>query len=221
MQEIFSMFLLCFLLIMQSNSFAEQTLEKATFAGGCFWCMESDFEKIKGVKKVVSGYTGGTGENPTYEDYSKKGHIEAVEVYYDPSQTTYKELVNIFWRKIDPTDAGGQFCDRGHAYTTAIFYHTEDQKHFAEQSKDMLEKSGLLQKPVATEIIKAGRFYAAEDYHQGYYKKNPIRYKLYRLNCRRDQRLKEIWDTKTQLKKRLTPLQYKVTQEDGTEPPFN
>ena len=113
---------------MQPNLYADTKLEQATFAGGCFWCMESDFEKIKGVEKVISGYIGGTGKDPTYDDYSKKGHIEAVEIYYDSSQITYKELMDIFWYKIDPTDAGGQFCDRGHAYSAAIFYHSQEQK---------------------------------------------------------------------------------------------
>jgi len=224
--------------IMQSNSFANGKLEKATLAGGCFWCMEADFEKIPGVKDVISGYTGGTGKDPTYGDYGEKGHIEAVQISYDPAQITYEEILDIFWHRIDPHDAGGQFCDRGHEYTSAIFYHTPAQKQAAQESKKRLEESGELNKPVVTKIIEAGEFYAAEDYHQDYYKKNPIKYKFYRFNCGRDRRLKEVWgnvasykkkakhvskymssDTED-IKKQLTPLQYKVTQENGTEPPF-
>ena len=213
-------------------------MEQAIFAGGCFWCMESDFEKIPGVKEVVSGYIGGTGENPTYDDYAGRGFIEAVRITYDPAVIPYEKLLDQYWLHIDPTDPGGQFCDRGHAYTTAIFYGTEEQKRVAEQSKAALENSGQLKKPVATKIIKAGTFYPAEDYHQDYHEKNPIRYKFYRFNCGRDSRLKELWDDKTQavgalgktskyrkpsqeeLKKKLTPIQYEVTQENGTEPAF-
>ncbi|MCF7907457.1 MAG: peptide-methionine (R)-S-oxide reductase MsrB [Candidatus Omnitrophica bacterium] len=207
---------------MRDNSLAEENLKKATFAGGCFWCMEADFEKVKGVEKVISGYTGGAGENPVYEDYSQKGHIEAVEIYYDPYRISYRKLLDIFWTKIDPIDAGGQFCDRGQAYTTAIFYHNREQKQLADESKQRLEESGRLKQPIVTKIIKAGKFYPAEDYHQDYYKKNRLRYKFYRFNCGRDQRLKEIWGrvSKDELRNRLTPMQYKVTQEDGTEPAF-
>jgi len=225
--------------IMQLNSFAGEKLEKAIFAGGCFWCMEADFEKIAGVEEVVSGYTGGTGINPTYEDYGKKGHIEAVEIIYDPSKISYKQLLNLFWRKIDPTDGGGQFCDRGHEYTTAIFYNTEEQKYLAEETRKALEKSGQLKDPVATKIVKAEEFYGAEDYHQNYYKKHPLKYKFYRLKCGRDSRLEEIWGkaltydksiiknakyqkpSDAKLKDRLTPLQYRVTQKDDTEPAFD
>jgi peptide methionine sulfoxide reductase msrA/msrB len=203
-------------------------MERATFAGGCFWCMEPPFEKIPGVKEVVSGYAGGTGETPTYEDYGKKGYIEAIQITYDSSEITYRQLLDVYWQQVDPTDADGQFCDRGHEYSTAIFYGTEEQKRLAEQSKEELAKSGKFENPIATEITKAGKFYAAEDYHQDYYKKNPIKYKFYRFNCGRDRRLKEVWGDKMghkkpdreELKKRLTPLQYKITQEDGTEPAF-
>ena len=233
-----SLFLLAMGGAMSSDLFAKDASGKATFAGGCFWCMESDFEKVKGVAKVVSGYIGGAGESPTYHDYSQKGYIEAVEVYYDPSAITYEELVSMFWHTIDPTDAGGQFCDRGHAYTTAIFYQSDEQKRIAEESKEALERSGVLPAPVATKILKAGTFYPAEDYHQDYYKKNPIQYKFYRFSCGRDRRLKAVWgdamdhkqkaekDSKYKkpdekaLKKMLTPMQYKVTQQDGTEPAF-
>ena len=172
-------------------------MAQAIVAGGCFWCMESDFQKIPGVKEVVSGYIGGTGKNPTYEDYAERGFIEAVRITYDPSVISYGGLLDRFWRHIDPTDAGGQFCDRGHAYTTAIFYETEEQRHVAEQSKTALENSGELKKPVATKIIRAGAFYPAEDYHQDYSQKNPIRYKFYRFSCGRDNRLKEIRINKT------------------------
>lgn len=219
--------------------YAEQKSENAIFAGGCFWCMESDFQEMVGVKDVVSGYIGGTGKNPNYKDYTKKGHIEAVQIVYDPSLITYDQLLDLYWLRVDPTDADGQFCDRGHSYTTAIFYQTEQQKRSAEQSKAALESSGRLQKPVATKIIQAGEFTPAEDYHQDYYKKNHLQYKFYRFNCGRDQRLKKLWgntmdpaqtpnkasknkkSVKQQgLKNKLTPLQYKVTQEDGTEPAF-
>ena len=212
--------------------------EKAIFAGGCFWCMEADFEKISGVRGVISGYSDGTGKGPVYEDYGKKGHIETVQISYDPSLVTYEKLLDLYWRGIDPIDAGGQFCDRGHEYTTAILYCTEEQRQSAEQSREALEKTGMLKGPIATRIIKAGEFYPAEEYHQDYYKKNPIRYKFYRFNCGRDRRLKEIWGEplnsketvtgaskykkpdRVLLKKQLTPLQYKVTQDEGTEPAF-
>jgi methionine-S-sulfoxide reductase len=178
---------------MQFNSFADEGLKKAIFAGGCFWCMEADFDKIPGVKDVISGYIGGTGRNPTYEDYGKKGHIEAVQISYDTSLITYANLLDLFWLRIDPTDAGGQFCDRGHEYSTAVFYATDEEKQSAEKSKADLEKSGKLKQAVATKIIEAGDFYPAEDHHQDYHKKNPIKYKFYRFNCGRDRRLKEIW----------------------------
>jgi peptide methionine sulfoxide reductase msrA/msrB len=236
---IFGLFLLVIGAVMQVHSFADGRLQKAIFAGGCFWCMESDFEKISGVRDVISGYIGGTGPAPTYEDYGAKGYIEAVEVTYDPSVITYERLLDYFWRSIDPTDGGGQFCDRGHEYTTAIFYRTKEQKNLAERTKAVLNKSGQLKDPVVTKIFKAGNFYPAEDYHQGYYKKHPIRYKFYRLRCGRDSRLEEIWgdavhSQKSILKRsryekpsdkvlrtKLTPLQYRVTQENGTEPAFD
>ncbi|OGS17867.1 MAG: methionine sulfoxide reductase [Elusimicrobia bacterium RIFOXYA2_FULL_40_6] len=205
----------------------EGSFEKAIFAGGCFWCMESDFEKVPGVKDALSGYIGGISDNPTYEDYHERGFTEAVEVTYDPVQVTYEQLLNYFWRHIDPEDAGGQFCDRGTAYLSAIYYISDKQKKSADESKVQLEKSGKLKKPIATKILEAGKFYPAEDYHQEYYKKNPVRYKFYRFNCGRDRRVKEIWGDsnskkmkKEELKMKLTPIQYKVTQENGTEPAF-
>ena len=179
-----------------AESYGGQDSEQATFAGGCFWCMESDFQDISGVKEVLSGYTGGTGTDPSYKDYAQKGHIEAVRITYDPSVIAYGKLLDLFWLRIDPTDANGQFCDRGHEYSTAIFYTTEEQKRLAEHSKARLEKSAQLTKQVVTPIIKESRFYQAEKYHQDYYEKNPIRYKFYRFNCGRDRRLKELWGKK-------------------------
>src|SRR5512136_461130 len=154
----------------------------ATFAGGCFWCVESDFEKVPGVLKVVSGYTGGKKENPTYEEVcsGRTGHLEAVQVYYDPDRITYGQLLDIFWRHIDPTDEGGQFVDRGSQYRSAVFYHDEEQKALAERSLDALAKSAKFARPVATEILPLTTFYEAEDYHQDYYKKSPQRYQFYR-----------------------------------------
>ena len=212
----------------------------ATFAGGCFWCVEADFEKLEGVVEVISGYSGGQLENPTYEQVSAggSGHVEAIEVVYDPKRVSYKELLDFFWRHVDPTDPGGQFVDRGPQYRTVIFYHDEEQKRLAEESRRELEISGRFQKPVATEIIPFSKFYKAEDYHQNYYRKNPLRYKYYRSASGRDQFLekassgekkgtgKALNDTDyvkpgdDVLQKKLTPLQYKVTQHEGTEPPF-
>jgi peptide methionine sulfoxide reductase msrA/msrB len=217
-------------------------LPKATFAGGCFWCVESDFEKIDGVIEAISGYTGGHTENPTYKEVTtgRTGHAEAVQVIYDPARVSYKELLDVFWRQIDPTDAGGQFVDRGSSYRSAIFYHDDDQKRQAEASKQELAASGRFKKPIATEIVKLDQFYTAEEYHQDYYKKSATRYKLYRYGSGRDQFLKKAWkdspgeggDANTRgsryskpgddvIKEKLTPLQYKVTQKEGTEPPFN
>jgi len=210
----------------------------ATFAGGCFWCTEADFEKTDGIVKVISGYTGGKKENPTYEEVSagKTGHVEAIQVYYDPAKITYEGLLEVFWRHIDPTDAGGQFVDRGGQYRSAIFYRDEEEKRVAEKSKETLEKSGKFPKPIATDILKLSKFYPAEEYHQDYYKKNPLRYQYYRFGSGRDQFLKETWGQERKpepsagnknpkpdeatLRKKLAPLQYTVTQEEGTEPPF-
>jgi peptide methionine sulfoxide reductase msrA/msrB len=229
----------CLTALMAVVANAKTEYEKATFAGGCFWCMEPPFEKLKGVVSVVSGYEGGTGKNPTYEDYAQKGHVEVVEITYDPSVISYSQLLDVFWRQINPTDAGGQFVDRGPQYRSAIFYHNEDQKRLAEKSKEELGKSGRFDKPIVTEILKASPFYKAEEYHQDYYKKNPLRYKFYRYNAGRDQYLRKVWGedkgeknmtekpqshrkwSKEELKKRLTPLQYEVTQEAGTEPAFH
>jgi peptide methionine sulfoxide reductase msrA/msrB len=168
-------------------------LAVATLAGGCFWCVEADFDKVPGVVRVVSGYTGGSGANPTYEDYADSGHVEAVQVFYDPRKVTYQALLDYFWRHIDPTDAGGQFVDRGPQYRSAIFTHDDEQKAAAEASKAALASSGHFRKPIVTEIIKFSKFYPAEDYHQQYSRKNPVRYRYYRWNSGRDQFLGEHW----------------------------
>jgi peptide methionine sulfoxide reductase msrA/msrB len=220
----------------------ERGLETATFAGGCFWCTESDFEKVEGVVDVVSGYTGGQSENPTYGEVctGKTGHVEAVQVHYDPRRVSYGELLDIFWRHVDPTDAGGQFVDRGPQYRTIIFYHTEDQKELAKASKEALGRSGIFTKPIVTEILPLTTFYPAENYHQGYHKKDPMRYRQYRLGSGRDRFTQGIWERSEMVSKKgpssgsdsykkpedsivremLTPMQYHVTQDGGTEPPF-
>ena len=232
------------LLVSQGDAGTIPHLEKATFAGGCFWCMTPPFEKIDGVKEVISGYTGGHTVNPTYEDVTSEttGHLESVEITYDPAKVSYKKLLDVFWRQINPTDSGGQFVDRGPSYKSAIFYHNEEQKRLAEESKKMLERSGHFDKPIVTEIRPAGPFYRAEEYHQDYWKKNSVRYKFYRYSSGRDQYLTKVWGkdemlsagkagdnnmdkyvkpSNDELKKRLTPMQYNVTQQEGTEPPFN
>jgi methionine-S-sulfoxide reductase len=170
----------------------------ATFAGGCFWCVESDYEKVDGVIEGISGYTGGHVTNPNYRQVSAggTGHAEAVKVLYDPVKISYEQLLNVFWRQVNPTDAGGQFVDRGLQYRTAIFYHDEEQKRLAEKSKAALELSGRFEKPIVTEIVKIDTFYTAEDYHQDYYKTHPLRYKFYRYNSGRDQFLKKVWGAK-------------------------
>ncbi len=202
--------------------------EKAIFAGGCFWCMEKPFEQLDGVKAVVSGYSTGKTKKPTYQNYMSGGHLEAIEITYDPAQVSYEKLLDVFWHQIDPTDAGGQFVDRGYAYTTGIFYLNETQRKLAEASKVKLEASGVFSKPIVTPIKPAQTFYRAEEYHQDYYKKNPLRYWYYRKGSGRDQYLDKVWGKDrgehkkmADLKHKLTPLQYEVTQEEGTEPPFN
>ena len=248
----------------------------AVFAGGCFWCTESDFEKVEGVIEVISGYTGGQVKNPTYKQVSGggTGHIEAVKVIYDPARISYEKLLDVFWQHVDPTDPGGQFVDRGAHYRSAVFYADKTEKRLVEQSKQRLSASGRFSKTIVTDILPLGEFYPAEDYHQDYYKKNPIRYKWYRSGSGRDQFLKKTWaDLKTgtqketmesgmdskitptmedktksgmekggmssvavkekmgddrkyarpndnELRQRLNPMQYKVTRQNGTEPPF-
>jgi peptide methionine sulfoxide reductase msrA/msrB len=217
-------------------------LEKATFAGGCFWCMEPPFEKLDGVVEVISGYTGGHKDNPTYEEVSSgtTGHIEAVQIFFDSSKISYEELLEVFWMQIDPTDRGGQFVDRGDQYKTAIFYHNQEQKRLAEKSKQALESSGKFKDPIVTEIREFTKFYKAEDYHQDFYKTQSGRYSFYRQHSGREQFIAKSWKDsqasgetsiaeklknfkipgKKELKKELTPLQFKVTQENGTERPF-
>ena len=224
----------------QPKSNQNAPTEKATFAGGCFWCMEPPFEKLDGVTEVIAGYTGGQKKNPTYEEVSSggTGHAEAIQILYDPQKISYEKLLDLFWKQIDPTDSNGQFVDRGTQYRTAIFYHNDEQKHVAEKSLEELNKSGRFEKPIATRIIKFSEFYKAENYHQDYYKKSPSRYKLYKSNSGREQYLEKVWsdDMKTksqvnqknyqkpgneELKKKLSPLQYKVTQESCTEKAFD
>jgi peptide methionine sulfoxide reductase msrA/msrB len=204
---------------------------EAYFAGGCFWCVEADFEKVPGVVKAVSGYSGGKVANPTYEEVSSgtTGHRETVKVVYDPRKVSYAELVEVFWRLINPTDAGGSFGDRGHQYSSAIYYRTAEERSIAEKSKRKLAQSGRFAKPVATVIEPLKNFYPAEDYHQDYYRKNGLRYKTYRYFSGRDGFIEKHWKptsenpgrpTDEELKRRLTPMQYEVTRKNGTEPPF-
>jgi peptide-methionine (S)-S-oxide reductase len=169
---------------------------KATFAGGCFWCMEPPYDELDGVISTISGYIGGTKKNPTYEEVTSgsTGHTEAVQITYDPKKISYQKLLNVFWPNIDPLTADAQFCDSGSQYRSAIFYHDETQKNLAVRSKKDLQ--GRFKQPIVTEIAPASEFYPAEDYHQDYYKKNPIRYKIYRYSCGRDQRLQELWGSK-------------------------
>ncbi|OZM58674.1 methionine sulfoxide reductase [Lottiidibacillus patelloidae] len=202
-----------------------ENVQLATFAGGCFWCMVKPFDTEPGIMKVESGYSGGDKENPTYKEVCSEttGHYEAVQITFDPAIFSYEKLLDVYWRQIDPTDAGGQFHDRGHSYTTAIFYHDEAQKIAAENSKRALEESGRFSKPIVTKILPYSGFYPAEEYHQQFYKKNQFRYELYRKGSGRDAFIKSHWtdaEKKQHLKEKLTPMQYEVTQNNGTEPPF-
>jgi peptide methionine sulfoxide reductase msrA/msrB len=227
-------------------------LARATFAGGCFWCLEAPFDKVPGVVSTTSGYAGGRVKNPTYEQVSggSTGHAEVVQVAYDPARISYEQLLEVFWRNVDPIDRGGQFCDRGSQYRTGILYESEAQKQAAEESKRALDASGRLPKPVVTGILPLEVFYPAEDYHQDFYKRNPVRYLSYRAGCGRDRRLEELWGKapskpaaatngeagkgwvqvkegsytkppKEVLAKKLTPLQFQVTQQEGTERAFS
>jgi len=216
--------------------------KKAYIAGGCFWCVESNYEKVDGIIAVISGYSGGKIKNPSYKQVSSgtSGHIEAVEVIYDADKISYNDLLTELWHLIDPTDAGGSFVDRGPQYRSAIFYTNKEEQALAEQSIKELEQSGRFNKPVVTELIPFTTFYKAEDYHQDYYKKNPLRYKYYRYRSGRDQYLEETWGDELhkrqkkqatkgkymkpsdkEIKQKLTDLQYDVTQKEGTERPFN
>ena len=189
--------LLALLIVAASNFATAQTLktEKATFAGGCFWCMEAPFDKLPGVISTISGYIGGTVKNPTYEQVStgRTGHTEAVQVEYDPTKVSYEKLLATFWANIDPTVKNAQFCDHGSQYRSGIFYHDDAQRKAEEASKTTLDRTKPFREPIVTEITKASEFYRAEEYHQNYYINNPVRYKLYRNGCGRDARLKELW----------------------------
>jgi peptide-methionine (S)-S-oxide reductase len=178
-----------------STGTADAKRAVATFAGGCFWCMEGPFEKLPGVRSVTSGYTGGQKKNPTYEEVSAgvTGHAEAVQVVYDPGKIRYEQLLDVFWRNIDPLTPDAQFCDHGSQYRSAIFFHDDAQRQAAEASKQRIEASGRFKQKIVTQLVPAGTFYPAEEYHQDFYKKNPIRYATYRAGCGRDRRLQELW----------------------------
>ncbi len=217
----------------------DSTLKKATFAGGCFWCMEPPFENLDGVVDVVPGYTGGHKEDPTYDEVSSgtTGHVEAVQITYDPTKVNYQKLLAVFWTQIDPTDQSGQFVDRGSQYETAILYHDDEQRRLAEESKAELVESGRYEKPIVTEIREFTKFYEAEDHHHDFYKKSPARYKSYKFYSGREEFLKQIWGddkdnepveneqsyekpSEKEIRGNLTSMQYDVTQQCGTEPPF-
>jgi peptide-methionine (S)-S-oxide reductase len=178
-----------------SQAAVDATLAKAYFAGGCFWCMEEAFEKVEGVLSATSGYMGGKVANPTYEEVSagRTGHAESVEVVYDPSKVSYQKLLDAFWHNVDPVTPNAQFCDHGSQYRSAIFFQSDDEKHASDASKQAIEQSKRLTEPIVTQIVPATQFYSAEEYHQDFYKKNPIRYKFYKYNCGRAQRLEELW----------------------------
>ncbi len=178
-----------------SAGVAHAEVKIATFAGGCFWCVEKDFDHVPGVVKTISGYTGGKAADPTYKTVTRggSGHREAVQIHYDSNKVSYAELLEVFWRSVDPTDSGGQFCDRGESYTTAVFYADNAELEAVNKSKAAIDASGKLSKAIATRIEPAAKFYNAEDYHQDYYKKNPIRYNFYRLSCGRDAKVRELW----------------------------
>jgi peptide-methionine (S)-S-oxide reductase len=188
----------CFNLGVQAGEIRDSQLgqlEVVTFAGGCFWCVEADFDHLGGVLETVSGYSGGTLIEPTYKEVAagNTNHLESVQIFYDPETLTFQDLLNAFWHSIDPTDSNGQFCDRGSPYRTAIFTHTEEQQTIAAKSRERLNKSGILREPIATVIKPLTKFYPAEEYHQNFHLKNPVRYKYYRFRCGRDARLKELW----------------------------
>ncbi len=240
MKYIQSLFVVgAFLAIGCSPGTTQPKLEKATFAGGCFWCMEHPFEHLEGVHAVISGYTGGAKVDPSYKEVAsgRTDHLEAVQISFDPQKISYQELLDVYWRQFDPTDAGGSFVDRGPQYTSGVFYHNEKQRVLAEASKKKLSDSGVFDRQIVTPIRAAEAFYAAEGYHQDYYKKNPRNYKRYRSGSGRDQFIKKVWGdmdkskhnnghsyskpSDEELRKELTPLQYQVTQHEGTERPFS
>ncbi len=212
------------------------TLQTALFGGGCFWCMQPPFEEQEGVVEVVVGYGGGTIDSPDYRQVAagRTDHLEAVKVTYDPEKVDYRDLIDIFWRQIDPTDDGGQFADRGNHYRTAIFYTSEEQKRIAETAKRQLERSNRFEHPIVTRILPATTFYPAEEYHQRYYQKNSAHYSMYKKGSGREPFIEKVWKNSgavssagnfqkpspEQLRQQLTPLQYEVTQQEGTEPPF-
>lgn len=198
--------------------------ELATFAGGCFWCMVAPFERLPGVIKVQSGYTGGHTVNPSYEQvcYENTGHCEAVQVTFDPSRSKYAALLEVYWQNIDPTDSGGQFYDRGPSYRPVIFYHSDEQRQVAEASKKHLEESGRFKKPIVVAILPAEVFYPAENYHQDYHRKQPEHYYRYKQSSGRDKFKSRYWgEDKERVLQKLTPRQFEVTQHNGTEPPFD
>lgn len=217
---------------MTMEDYKNKGYEFATFAGGCFWCIEAPFEQLTGVIEVISGYTGGDSKNPTYEEVSTgtSGHLEAVRVVFDPALISYAELLDVFWKQFDPTDEGGSFYDRGSQYTSAIFYHSRIQKELAEKSKRLLDNSGIFSKPIATKINEASAFYQAEEYHQDYYLKNEGHYLRYKKGSGREAFIKGLWGddnitrykklSEEELKSNLTEIQYHVTQSCGTERAF-
>jgi peptide-methionine (S)-S-oxide reductase len=178
-----------------SQAVADVNFSKAYFAGGCFWCMEEAFEKVEGVLSATSGYMGGTVANPSYEEVSagRTGHAESVEVVYDPDRVSYQKLLDAFWHNVDPITPNAQFCDHGSQYRSAIFFQTDEEKHASDTSKQVIEQSKRFKEPIVTQIVMASQFYPAEEYHQDFYKKNPVRYKLYKYNCGRTKRLEALW----------------------------
>jgi peptide methionine sulfoxide reductase msrA/msrB len=222
------------LLLTTGDAMSDERYETAIFGGGCFWCMEPPFEQLEGVVEVTAGYSGGDEVNPTYEDvaYGRTSHLETVRVVYDPEQVEYGQLLEVYWRQVNPTDDGGQFADRGNHYRTAIFYHSDEQKLAAEKSRAELDASGIFNKPVVTRILPAKTFYPAEEYHQDYYLKNVLHYSAYKKGSGREAFIENVWKAEEsggaeyikpsdeKLKGMLTDMQYRVTQKDGTEPPF-
>lgn len=230
---ILSAFLVAIASALAVEARATDTYKTAIFGGGCFWCMEPPFEQVEGVVDVKAGYSGGKEKDPTYEQVSsgRTSHLECVQVVYDPEKVSYRELVEVFWHQIDPTDKGGQFADRGNHYTTAIFYHDDEQKAIAERSRDDLDGSGKFDSPVVTSILPATLFYPAEEYHQDYYLKNVLHYSAYKTGSGRAGYIERVWKadmkseyvkpSESELREKLNAMQFNVTQKDGTEPAFD